>query len=137
MENADLRGRIAAIKEGLWEERDDGTRRAVNTQGAVQATISILSLIYGAPSQPFTSFLSRIEKAQFQYDGRDHNYAARIAEDIAGVLDTALADLESGLTASVQLRAKGAVLGDFVALAREALADSVPRLQVLLLLQVH
>src|SRR5439155_3444161 len=46
--------------------------------------------------------------------------AAVLVDD---VLDSAMADLKAGVTGSISVQAKGVVLGDFVALAREALTQ--------------
>ncbi len=124
MKITELRARANAIKEGLWGVDPGGERRAQNVQGSVQATISILSAVYSDPSPQLANFTGRLEKGLGMLDGWNHSYDARIATEIESVLDAAIADCEAGLTGNLRVRAKGEVLGDFVALAREALEEN-------------
>ena len=118
-----LTNRIEALKATLWAD-STGRMRANPPQGAVQSTLTILASIYGTNSLQVGSFQKRIQKGVGQRDGIDTSYDVRVAEDIESVLSAASADLDSGLSQSIQATASGEVLGDFVALARTALDEN-------------
>jgi hypothetical protein len=117
-----LRARVEAVKAGLWRDEPGGRRLANKTQGAVLSTLSILRLLYGDPSPQIAAFQDRLRPVHGRWDNEPAQLDERLASEIVPILDAALADFESGLTGSVRAQAKGEVLGDFIALAREALA---------------
>ena len=115
-----LKARALALTAGLWKEHD-GAKFAQNVQGAVQTTLAILASIYGGNSIQVQSFLARIAKGQGRFDANDVQYDNRVARDIVGAVDAAIADLDSGVTSSISVTAKTEILGDFLVLARQAL----------------
>lgn len=119
-----LAERIAVVRAGLFPTPalENGWREPGNVQGAVHSTLAILSIIYGNPSPQLVQFTRRLEKGHGRWDNEPKQWTARVGEEIEHVLEAALADFDAGITATVRVQAKGAVLGDFVALAREALS---------------
>jgi hypothetical protein len=116
--------RIASVRAGLFPTPalENGWREPGNVQGAVHSTLAILAIIYGNPSPQIVQFTKRLDKGHGRWDNEPRQWAFRIAEEIEHVLEAALADFDAGITASVRVQAKGAILGDFIALAREALS---------------
>ena len=114
--------RIAKIKEELWKQQGN-QRRINNVHGSLQSTISILKVIYGDPSPQLQRFLERSKFGASGDDMAENPYQLRLALDIENILDSTIGDLEAGLTTSISVSAKGEVLGDFIGLAREALAQ--------------
>ena len=117
-----IAARISSVKGGLWYLESDGRRLANTTQGAIQSTLSILRLFYGEVSPQLAAFQDRLRPVHGQWDSEPRQLDMRVAAEIETVLDAGLADFDAGLTSSLRAQAKGEVLGDFVALAREALA---------------
>jgi len=115
--------RIAAIGAGLFPTppTENGWREPGNVHGGVQSTLAILGLIYGNPSLQVDQFKTRLEKGHGRWDNEPKQWAARVGQEIEQVLDSALADFDAGITASVRIQAKGEILGDFISLARAAL----------------
>ncbi len=70
-----------------------------------------------------STFMGRLEKGQGRSDDREHHYNKRIAKEVESVLGAAIADYRAGFTGRVRVQAKGEILGDFVALARQALVE--------------
>ena len=118
-----LRLRIDAIKAGLWRIEPDGRRLPNTPQGAAQSAMAVLRHIYGDHSPQLAALQERLKPVHGRHDIDTAPYNHRIATEIDAILDAAFADFSSGITASLRVRAKGEVLGDFVALAREALAE--------------
>jgi hypothetical protein len=116
-----IRARAAAIKSGLWSLDSQGHKQVNGTQGATLSTFAILRIIYGDPSPQLAAFKERLKPGHGRWDKEPDQLDYRLAGEIELVLDAALADYESGLTGSARAQAKGEVLGDFVALARNSL----------------
>lgn len=117
--------RAQQIRNSLWTTREgEQTPRANNVSGAIQSTLTLLELVYGNPSLQVEQFMKRSWLGGSTEDKRGEMiYQHRVAQDIEQVLASALADLESGITSSIGIRAKGEILGDFIALARQALQE--------------
>lgn len=123
MDITTIEQRAESIKASLKTIRPEGfTFHGENLQGAVQATLSILTLIYGAKSLQVAQFQARIKPGQDTGDVRSRQYELRVANDVFSALDTAIADSKAGLVQSERIRGKGEILGDFVETARSALA---------------
>jgi hypothetical protein len=118
-----LKDRTSDIKATLWTTNSEGQTYAKSVAGASQATVSVLSLIYGNPSTQLSLFLDRLKSGLASRDSQEYYYNQRVASEIERILDQGIADYEAGFTGSVRVQAKGEVLGDFVALAREALSS--------------
>jgi len=116
--------RVTKIKDELRQKTASGVMKK-NVHGSLQSGISVLALIYGNPSPQLQRFLERT-KFGASKDIREDQYQYRLVSDIEQVLDSAVGDLDAGLTSSISVRAKGEVLGDFISLAREALAQQTP-----------
>ena len=128
MDIAQVEQRAEAIKaslktitpEGLW------TFHVQNLQGAVQGTLSILTLIYGARSLQVGQFQNRIKIGQDPGDKGGNRYQRRVVDDVFSALDAAIADSKADLVHSERIRGKGEILGDFAATARGALDQKSP-----------
>jgi hypothetical protein len=120
-----LRKRIEGIKEGVKKSSSAARGDAAGIQAAVQSTLSVLTIVYGADSHQVKGFITWAKPGASTTDARMGNFEHRLSGGIPGVLDAALADHESGLTASLRVLATGEVLGDFVALARAALSTGL------------
>jgi hypothetical protein len=120
-----LRKRIVGIKAGLQKKLSDGRVDPAVTQGGIQSTVAVLATVYGANSHQVQEFIAWSKQGGGSRDIRAGNFEYRVAKGIPEVLDAALADHESGLIASLRVLATGEVLGDFVALARAALATGL------------
>lgn len=112
-------GEIKAIASNT----DGNGRTPVGLQAAIQSTLSILTLIYGGGSHQVQDFIAWSKRGAGSSDVRTGSFEHRVAQGLGVVLDAALADFEAGLTTSVRVQAKGEVLGDFIALARESLEE--------------
>ena len=119
-----LRKRVDDIKSGIQPGK--------NTQGAVTSTLAVLRLVYGDNGPQIKAFLDRLKPGTGTNDRDRGGFDRRIAEEIVPVLDSALADFESGIAASIRALAKGEVLGDFIALAREALNSGADKVAAVL-----
>jgi hypothetical protein len=120
-----LSARIDATLADLFPTppAENGYRKPGNVQGAVQTTLTILALIYGSESPQLDQFRDRLKKGHGRWDNEVAQWGYRVGQEIEHVLPSALADFDSGITGSVRVQAKGEVLGDFLALAREALSN--------------
>lgn len=122
MDITTIEQRAETIKASLKTIKPEGFEfHGENLQGAVQGTLSILTLIYGAKSLQVAQFQARIKPGQDPGDVRSRQYELRVTNDVFSALDAAIADLRAGLVQSERIRGKGEVLGDFVATARSAL----------------
>ena len=120
---AQLEARAAEVKASMWTTNDQGVDYAHSVTGAVQATVSILALVYGSPSTQLSLFLDRVKSGVGGRDSQDYYYNQRVASEIVRVIDQGLADKRAGMTGSVRVLAQGEVLGDFLGLAREAMVS--------------
>ena len=118
---AAIKARVASIKEEAGKTFGGGRIDSSRVQAVVQSTVSVLTVIYGGDSHQVKNFLAWSKSGGGSGDLRAGNFEHRVATGIPSVLDAAVADHESGLTASIRVLATGEVLGDFVALARTAL----------------
>lgn len=127
-----LRDRIEGIKASLWTIRpEDNAKITANPQGAIQSTLAVLAMLYGDASPQIKALQERIKPmGPREVDRSTYNY--RIANELAPILDAAVADYESGITGSIRAQAKGEVLGDFIALAREALQSGAEKVAAVL-----
>jgi hypothetical protein len=117
-----IKKRIEQIKGSLARSSEGGTLDgSPNIHGSIQSAISIISLIYGENSVQMKRFLEISKIGAAARDAIAGVYEKRMVQQVKDFLDSALADLEAGLTGSIQIHAKGEVLGDFVSLSREAL----------------
>lgn len=112
--------RIDALREG------GGTTDASDLAGARQSTITILELVYGAGSEQVQRFIGDWQPQNPREVPGTGTHRQRVAGVVNSVLAAARQDLEAGITKSREALAKGEVLGDFVALAREALDHRSP-----------
>lgn len=114
---------IETTRAELWKDEGD-QKWAKNAHGSVTSAISILSAVYGPSSHQVERF---IERAKFKASDDDRSeswYRKRLARELEETLDSVKRDIEAGIFQQVASQAKGEVLGDFIALAREALASS-------------
>lgn len=116
-----IRTRVQAIKEGMWQKGGQDKLAPNAVDAGLQSAISVFTVIYGNPSPQLVAFQNWARVGHGRLDEISENHKWRLAREIGPLLDAAMADLESGLTTSVRVQAKGEILGDFVALAREAL----------------
>lgn len=122
-----LERRVKEIKEALWtKSQHEDHMVPANVKGAIQSTISVLVAVYGDPSPQLTNFRELTKRGAGSFDNREDSYHRRLASEVEHILDSALADCHAGLTTSIRVRAKGEVLGDFIALAKEALDEGSP-----------
>jgi hypothetical protein len=118
----DLERRAQEIRDTLWRPAADGQAIYANSPtGPTTATISLLVYVYGRASEQLANFKESLVRGA--RDSNEVNYRHRVANAVESVLVAVLADHRAGITSAVQARAKGEVLGDFIALAREALAQ--------------
>lgn len=115
-----IKARCERIKSALFNEEGETQWKAV--EGAKQGALTILQVVYGAESQQVKRFLE--DTVPQPNEGFENGfYVDRVGRLVDNALTTAVEDLESGLARSIRVLAKGEVLGDFVALARNALAE--------------
>jgi len=118
-----LLARVEEIKKELWTIREsDKAKLPGNVEGSIQSTLGVLVAIYGNPSPQVQRFVERTRGGGPTIGDRDGwEFKSNAAALVDNVLDSAVGDLKAGVTGSIGVQAKGVVLGDFVALAREAL----------------
>jgi hypothetical protein len=121
-----LRRRIAEIKAAIQGRDSEGRVNPSSLPAAIQSTLAVVSIVYGAESHQVRTFLAWSRTGGGIHDLRGGVFEARIALGLPGILDAALADHEAGLTTSLRILATGEVLGDFVGLARAALDTGSP-----------
>ena len=127
MDIAQVEQRVEAIKASLKTTTPEGwTFQFQNLQGAVQGTLSILTLIYGVRSLQVGQFQNRIKIGQDPRDSVGNTYQRRMVDDMFSALDAAIADSKADLVHSERIRGKGEILGDFAATARGALDEKSP-----------
>jgi len=90
-----------------YYESKDWRKWATSAENLVRA-------VFGTDSPHYQNFVTARDAA----DGSDYGIQA-----INGIFESAKEDFEGGYVFNVDLRVSGEVLGDFVALAKQALAD--------------
>jgi hypothetical protein len=113
-----FRSRVDQIKSGLW----DRAGNPESVQAGIQSALTVMSRIYGDPSRQLEGFQRWSERGAAVHDRLFDQYEHRVAKGIGDALEAALADHKAGITTSLKFQTAGAVLGDFVALARTTLA---------------
>jgi hypothetical protein len=122
-----IKRRAAAIQATLWAKNAKGETLIGAVHGARQGTLTLLELIYGHESSQVKEFVQATRQgADPQETTMPWTYEQRLAGVLWQYLQAAVADLEAGVVGTVTIRAKGEVLGDFMALARAALALGDP-----------
>src|SRR4051812_26250977 len=96
-----LAARIENVRKDLFPTppTDNGYRKPGNVQGGIQSTLTILSLIYGSDSPQIAQFRDRLKKGHGRWDTEEAQWGSRVGQEIEHILDSALADFDSGLTA--------------------------------------
>ena len=122
MDEGALKARVAALLERatIKEGVDVGTRGNEVFHGAV----TVLEAAYGTGSRQVEGMIESFKKARDTSTGRADSKMYYALDPVRGALENLKAELDAGLTGSLRQRLAGAVLSDFVGLARAVLEDS-------------
>jgi hypothetical protein len=87
-----------------------------------QSTLTLVTMLYGAHNHQVDTLLKTDAEARGAPGRHLHNFVRVARPVIVGVLRAMRADVDAGLVGAIGQRVAGEVLGDMLALAREALA---------------
>jgi hypothetical protein len=88
----------------------------------LQGTITVLDALYGPQSTQMKSLLDSVQAAR-RSDPSPRMTAYAVVEVLRGTLENAKAELAAGFAGSLRQQMVGAVLTDFIGLARSVLGD--------------
>jgi len=117
MDEAKLKARV----EDLLRRSQSGRGSEVIGPEILQGTITVLDALYGPQSTQMQSLLDSVQAARREPSPRMSAYA--VVEVVRGTLENAKAELDAGLAGSLRQQMTGAVLTDFIGLARSVLGD--------------
>lgn len=90
----------------------------------LQGTITVLEALYGPSSTQMKTFLETAQAARGAARGDIRSSMYAVGQVVRGTLGNVKAELESGLAGSLRQQMTGAVLTDFIGLARSVLEDT-------------
>ena len=117
-----LKKRIDALV-GVAKEADN-EESIVKHSEVYNGTITILSAVYGSESHQVSGLLSMHKTIIGLKGGRFANNLRALTSSAVGALNNLKAEIEGGLTGSLQKRLTSEVLTDLIQLARAVLAEN-------------
>jgi len=107
----------------LLATRTGAGMNAAATSEAYHGALNLLGVVHGPDSVQARQLIQAMTVADKAKDGnRAYNLHAFVSPAVRGALQSLQADVQAGLTGSIVMQASGEILGDHLALAKEALA---------------
>ena len=116
MDEAVLKNRIDSLIAGGWDPKD-----ASRGHELFQGAVTLLTAVHGSDSTHVKSLVKEAEQIRQKYPA--HTVSGWLAVAAIGSLNNLKAELDAGLTGSLQRTITGEVLTDFIRLARISLDE--------------
>ena len=123
MDEKALKARVDDLLEKA-QPNQQGVDWATRGSEVFQGALTVLEAAYGPSSSQVANLVESFQRMRDAVTGRADSRMYHAMGPVRGALDNLKAELEGGLVGSLQQRLAGAILSDFVALARAVLDEN-------------